>query len=109
MGGSAVCRIYHLGQGLENNKALVGLCVIIFITNYPGPWYVGNECTYYVSGYKDLTEFIPSPPPHRRQREVVTPRLFEVAHSGHKELIFQILENGDDMNPTVSTITSFPP
>ena len=27
------------------NESLVGLCVIIFMTNYPRARYVGNECT----------------------------------------------------------------
>ena len=37
----------------------------------------------------------------RRQKELITPLLFEVAHSGNKDLLFKILENGDDVNPIV--------
>ena len=40
----------------------------------------------------------------RRQKELITPLLFEVAHSGNKDLLFKILENGDDVNPTVREI-----
>ena len=32
----------------------------------------------------------------------MTPLLFEVAHSGNKDLLFAVLENGDDVNPIVS-------
>ena len=38
----------------------------------------------------------------RRQREIVTPTLFDAAVSGNGELFFKILENGDDVNPMVS-------
>ena len=40
----------------------------------------------------------------RRQKELITPLLFEVAHSGNKDLLFKILENGDDVNPIVREI-----
>ena len=40
--------------------------------------------------------------PCRRQNELMTPLLFEVAHSGNKDLLFAVLENGDDVNPIVS-------
>ena len=41
--------------------------------------------------------------PHmsRRQKELINPLLFEVAHTGNKDLLFKILENGDDVNPIV--------
>ncbi len=38
----------------------------------------------------------------------MTPFLFEVARSGNKDLLFQILENGDDVNPIVREL-SLPP
>ena len=49
---------------------------------------------------------LPPPPPCRRQSELVTPVLFDVAVSGNSELLFKILENGDDVNPSVNTTTS---
>ena len=44
----------------------------------------------------------------RRQKELINPLLFEVAHSGNKDLLFKILENGDDVNPIVSHINRSP-
>lgn len=44
----------------------------------------------------------------RRQKELINPLLFEVAHSGNKDLLFKILENGDDVNPIVSHISRSP-
>ena len=46
----------------------------------------------------------------RRQRELVKPVLFDVAHSGNTVLLFQTLENGDNVNPIVSLchFASFP-
>ena len=38
----------------------------------------------------------------RRQNEIVTPMLFDAAVSGNADLLFTILENGDDVNPLVS-------
>jgi ankyrin repeat protein len=35
----------------------------------------------------------------RRQNEIVTPMLFDAAVSGNADLLFTILENGDDVNP----------
>lgn len=41
----------------------------------------------------------------RRQQEIVNPVLFEVAGTGDKNLLYQLVENGDDINPTVSVST----
>ena len=38
----------------------------------------------------------------RRQNEIVTPMRFDAAVSGNADLLFTILENGDDVNPLVS-------
>ena len=38
----------------------------------------------------------------RRQKEVVTPTLFDIAVNGDKDKLYQLLENGDDVNPIVS-------
>lgn len=53
----------------------------------------------------------------RRQHELVLPHLFEAAHSGNKDFLFHVLQNGDDVNPLVgiylvnacSHFTSAPP
>jgi len=37
----------------------------------------------------------------RRQKEVVTPALFEMAISGNADGIYSILEDGDSVNPQV--------
>ena len=42
----------------------------------------------------------------RRQREIVTPALFDTAVTGKSDHLFTILENGDDVNPLVSTLQS---
>ncbi len=39
----------------------------------------------------------------RRQKELIIPLLFEVVHSGNKDQLFHMLQNGDDVNPLVST------
>ena len=41
----------------------------------------------------------------RRQREILTPTLFEIARNGNKDELFQLLEDGDDVNPSVSDVT----
>ena len=43
----------------------------------------------------------------RRQRELVSPRLFEIARSGDDEHILHVFENGDDVNPQVSQLPPF--
>ena len=45
--------------------------------------------------------------PCRRQSELIEPVLFEVAHSGNKDYLFQLLQNGDNVNPLVSHTTHF--
>lgn len=35
----------------------------------------------------------------KRQCELIEPVLFEVAHSGNKDYLFQLLQNGDNVNP----------
>lgn len=37
----------------------------------------------------------------RRQREIVIPALFDAAVSGTSDLLFRLLDNGDDVNPVV--------
>ncbi len=44
----------------------------------------------------------PFPSSYRRQTDLVDPLLFDVALSGTDETLFATLENGDDVNPTVS-------
>ena len=41
---------------------------------------------------------------YRRQKEVVTPMLFEIAQNGDKDKLFQLLEDDDDVNPSVSSV-----
>lgn len=38
--------------------------------------------------------------------EYVTPALFDAALSGNTELLYSVLEDGDDVNPLVSYVTS---
>lgn len=45
--------------------------------------------------------------PCRRQVEHVIPALFDAAVSGNTELLYKVLEDGDNVNPLVShTFTS---
>ena len=39
---------------------------------------------------------------NRRQRELVTPALFECAMTGDAQRLYCLLEEGDNVNPTVS-------
>jgi len=43
----------------------------------------------------------------RRQWELVSPRLFEIAKSGDDEHILHVFENGDNVNPQVNQLSSF--
>ena len=39
--------------------------------------------------------------PYRRQKDIVNPTLFDIAISGDKDGLYQLLEDGDDVNPSV--------
>ena len=43
----------------------------------------------------------------RRKEDVVNPKLFEIAASGNSDLLYQLLEDGDDVNPYVSRCINF--
>jgi len=51
------------------------------------------------SGYGEIVSLLRDAY-ERRQKELVAPMLFEVAHTANTDLLFKIFENGDDINPT---------